>query len=198
MPLRVVYKCADGTDFPVDWEDPADAQQFWVSMRDHKPRPNLPIESSHGKDWWAWVREANAEAHLPLPPFMSGRMGEFNGHIYAASFDFAPPPGLDPEVANAMGRFLAQYGGSIGVTALRKSFLAIKTQKPRAKLRGAESLLFSSFLRGAIRLNRHDQIVNAERIHASERASQFTRRSVIAQLWEEREPLINTSIHRGG
>src|SRR3972149_6691773 len=54
MPLRVVYKCADGTDFPVDWEDPADAQQFWVSMRDHKPRPNLPIESSHGSDWRSW------------------------------------------------------------------------------------------------------------------------------------------------
>ena len=115
MPLRVVYKCADGADFPVEWEDPQDAQQFWVSMRDHKPRPNLPIESSHGNDWWRWVREANAEASLPLPPFMNGRMGEFNGHIYAGGMDLAPPPDLDPEVANAMGRFLAQYGGPMGV-----------------------------------------------------------------------------------
>jgi len=111
MVLRVVYKCADGTDFPVDWEDAKDAELTWLSMRDHKPRPNLPIESSHGTDVWRWVREVTAEAGLPLSDFVAARAGEFNGHMYIANLAFV----LDPEAALAMGRFLAQYGGPKGV-----------------------------------------------------------------------------------
>ena len=111
MVLRVVYKCADGTDFPVDWEDAKDAELTWLSMRDHKPRPNLPIESSHGTDIWRWVREVTAEAGLPLSDFVAARAGEFNGHMYIANLAFV----LDPEAALAMGRFLAQYGGPKGV-----------------------------------------------------------------------------------
>jgi len=125
MPLRVVYKCADGTDFPVDWEDPADAQQFWVSMRDHKPRPNLPIESSHGTDIWRWVREVTAEAGLPLSDFVAARAGEFNGHMYIANLAFV----LDPEAALARLRPMPVTEGDLD-EAQRARLLEIANKCP--------------------------------------------------------------------
>ena len=41
--MITVYKCADGTDFPVEWEDPRDAEHTWAWEAEHYPRPLAPL-----------------------------------------------------------------------------------------------------------------------------------------------------------
>jgi rifampicin phosphotransferase len=43
--MRVVYKCEDGADFPVDWENEHDARVTWFSEREHLSKPILPFEA---------------------------------------------------------------------------------------------------------------------------------------------------------
>ena len=38
-----LYRCADGTDFPVDWDDPRDADRTWAWEAEHYPRPLTPL-----------------------------------------------------------------------------------------------------------------------------------------------------------
>ena len=45
MAQRIIYKCADGRDFPVEWEDPADAELTWRYDPSHAPLPCPDIEA---------------------------------------------------------------------------------------------------------------------------------------------------------
>ena len=39
------YQCADGSDFPVEWEDPGDAQSSWRWNDEHWPNPLTPLST---------------------------------------------------------------------------------------------------------------------------------------------------------
>jgi pyruvate,water dikinase len=45
-----VYKCPDGTDFPVEWEDPADEQYGWRWDQIHCPLPLTPLSAEFTED----------------------------------------------------------------------------------------------------------------------------------------------------
>ncbi len=83
MALTTIYKCADGTDFPVTWEDPADAEQTWMLEREHFRLPFLPLESEVfprgvGSGW----RRAADELGLPAHPEAMSRIRIANGFAY--------------------------------------------------------------------------------------------------------------------
>lgn len=89
MPLRVVYKCADGTDFPVDWEDPADAELTWSAEREHARLPVLPIETGR-PHMGEGIAKAFAEVGLEAPPVALERGMLANGFPYTPM----APPGM--------------------------------------------------------------------------------------------------------
>ena len=63
--LVTVYKCSDGTDFPVTWGAEADAQLTWSLNEDHWPGPLKPLDAAAWKmSLPAWER-AYSEAGLP-------------------------------------------------------------------------------------------------------------------------------------
>ena len=47
--LVTAYKCDDDTDFPVEWENPEDAELSWVWGRDHFPLPTTPLDATIGR-----------------------------------------------------------------------------------------------------------------------------------------------------
>jgi pyruvate,water dikinase len=50
MSLTTVYKRPDGTDFPVEWEDPADEQFGWRWDQMHSPLPFTPLSQEFVED----------------------------------------------------------------------------------------------------------------------------------------------------
>ncbi|HLF72276.1 MAG TPA: PEP-utilizing enzyme [Dehalococcoidia bacterium] len=115
--MRVVYKCDDGTDFPVDWDDPADAEMTWGREAEHLKLPSLPIESSTiGPAMGAGASRAFVEVGLPAPPFAGGRVMVANGWVYTTAF------GGGDEMGDGMAQMMAGFrglnevhGGPVGV-----------------------------------------------------------------------------------
>lgn len=83
-------------NFPVTWEDPADADLFWLQQRMHFPEPMLPLD-----EWFLRTEfegATRAAAFYELPIWAKGR--RFNTYAYAA---IEPLP-LQPEELAAMGQ----------------------------------------------------------------------------------------------
>jgi phosphohistidine swiveling domain-containing protein len=76
-------------DFPVTWEDPADAGLFWLQQRMHFPEPMLPLDEWFLRSEFEGATRAAQVYDLPI--FGKGR--RFNTYAYAA---IAPLP-LSPE-----------------------------------------------------------------------------------------------------
>ena len=62
-----LYKCPDGTDFTVEWEDPSDSAISWRWNQDHWPLPTAPLDAAIG-----WIGQSArdrtyADAGLLVP-----------------------------------------------------------------------------------------------------------------------------------
>ena len=64
--LVTVYKCSDGTDFPVTWEDEADSKLTWSLNEEHFPAPLKPLDAAAWKMSMPARERAFLEAGLPL------------------------------------------------------------------------------------------------------------------------------------
>ena len=103
--LVTVYKCSDGTDFPVAWEDEADSKLTWGLSEDHFPAPLKPLDAAA---WMmslpAWER-AFSESGLPL----EGGVRKF---LVPQGFVYTWRPAIaDDSVDNLVRR----WGGAQGV-----------------------------------------------------------------------------------
>ncbi len=65
--LQTLYRCTDGTPFPVGWDDPADAERPWLQGATHTPDPLPPLEIALLRLAQPGVDRAFAEAMLPVP-----------------------------------------------------------------------------------------------------------------------------------
>ena len=102
--LVTVYKCSDGTDFPVTWETEADAQLTWSLNEDHWPGPLKPLDAGAWKmSLTAWER-AYSESELPLEGVR--RVLVPQGFVY-----FWRPDMPDDSIDNLVRR----WGGAEGV-----------------------------------------------------------------------------------
>ena len=64
--LVTTYRCADGTNFPVTWEDEADAQLTWRLNADHFPAPLRPLDVATWELSLSARERAFSEAGLQL------------------------------------------------------------------------------------------------------------------------------------
>jgi len=55
-PSTTVYKCADGTDFPVEWHVPEHMNARWAWNGNHFPKPVTPFDTATG-----WMTEGSAQ-----------------------------------------------------------------------------------------------------------------------------------------
>jgi phosphohistidine swiveling domain-containing protein len=115
MPLTTTYKCPDGTDFPVLWDNPEDESLTWVWEQEHAPLPATPLDSALNDLSKPGMDRAQAEAGLPVYDIFP-RSIQPNGFFY---FLAAPPPPLPRDEAarrqRASEEFLAKHGEGRGV-----------------------------------------------------------------------------------
>jgi phosphohistidine swiveling domain-containing protein len=83
-------------DFPVTWEDPADAKLFWLLQRMHFPEPMTPLDEWFLRTEFEGATRAAQVYELPI----MGKGRRFNTYAYAA---ISPLP-LPPEELAAMGQ----------------------------------------------------------------------------------------------
>lgn len=93
-PKTTVYKCPDGTDFPVTWEDPEDEKYGWFWDQMHCPVPATPLSTEF---WWDIMTGFNSAGYLTGGVVANVRMS-VNGFAYGHP---APQPG-DPPVREAV------------------------------------------------------------------------------------------------
>jgi phosphohistidine swiveling domain-containing protein len=81
--LTKVYKCADGTDFPVTWDDPADAKTQWRRDMQHFADPYLPVEADlFAREFPELHNRAFGELGLESPPLGRVQVRIVNGFAY--------------------------------------------------------------------------------------------------------------------
>jgi phosphohistidine swiveling domain-containing protein len=110
--LVTVYTCADGTEFPVAWEDPADIEQTWLRDTSHWPNPVAPVEP----EMWRLARpgsaRAYAEAEVLAPP-------QFRYFLFPQGYLYLRVSPLAPEEvayqAQAAERLVERMGGVLPV-----------------------------------------------------------------------------------
>ncbi len=110
--MRVVYKCDDGTEFPVDWENEADASKDWQLEREHTVN-SPPLEATtHIPAMQRGIERAFSEAGLLPPPFFSSRK-VVNGWPY---FLMEPSdPAVMDEIARGLAQLTAAHGGAMAL-----------------------------------------------------------------------------------
>jgi hypothetical protein len=64
-PLTTVYKCIDGTEFPVEWRDPEHMNTRWAWNDGHFPRPVTPFDTAIGWMTESSAQRAYADADIP-------------------------------------------------------------------------------------------------------------------------------------
>jgi pyruvate,water dikinase len=83
--MRVVYRCEDGSDFPVEWDHPADADSTWFSEREHISRPFVPFEAASVPSHLVpATTRAFSAVGLGLPAMLDFRTKVANGWAYLA------------------------------------------------------------------------------------------------------------------
>jgi len=81
LPLTTVYKCADGTEFPVEWNEPEQRDYRWSWDSNHWPTPLKPFDVA------AWLlsevsaKQAHIDAGIPLHPILRDFLVP-NGFLY--------------------------------------------------------------------------------------------------------------------
>src|SRR5690606_7853677 len=83
------------TDFPVTWEDPEDANLFWLLQRMHFPEPMTPLDEWFLRTEFEGATRAAQVYELPI----YGKGRRFNSYAYAT---ISPLP-LPPQELVAMG-----------------------------------------------------------------------------------------------
>jgi phosphohistidine swiveling domain-containing protein len=107
--LTTVYKCADGTDFPVTWDDPGDGEKSWRREMDHFARPYLPVEGEiFAHEFPNSFNRAFGELGLPPPAMGRARILTCNGFAY-----FNVPSESQAEL-KARFEAIDQYTDSVG------------------------------------------------------------------------------------
>jgi len=79
--LVTTYKCADGTDFPVAWEDESDAELTWSLNGSHWSAPLKPLDIAAWEVSLPARERAFSEAGLPLPDYFR-KVSLPNGFVY--------------------------------------------------------------------------------------------------------------------
>jgi len=99
--LVTIYRCADGADFPVAWEDEAAAEITWSHNDQHWPAPLRPLDIAAWQLSLPARERAFSEAGLQLPgPFR--RVSMPNGFVY-----MGPPSNAQDGIDDLVRR----YGG---------------------------------------------------------------------------------------
>ena len=62
--LKTVYKCADGTDFPVDWREPEHVNLHWAWNDQHFPKPVKLFDAATGLITDDSARRAYGDAEI--------------------------------------------------------------------------------------------------------------------------------------
>ncbi len=107
--LVSVYKCADGTDFPVEWEKPEDAEAAWTWNRQHAPLPATPMEVVITTSGLRASEQAFFDVGL-LVPSVFGRPIYPHGFLYNLLRPFTPSEQAAQD--EAVLRLFARYGGA--------------------------------------------------------------------------------------
>ncbi len=106
--LTTVYKCPDGTDFPVEWEQPEDVQKKWLWEQEHAPDPLKPLEVAIGPLTRPGAQRAFAEAQVPVPAlFRGGRIA--NGFLFTPTEQL--PPDEERSLHDSAERLAEREGG---------------------------------------------------------------------------------------
>ena len=110
--MIVVYKCDDGAEFPVEWENQSDASKNWQLEREHTLN-SPPLEAAtHIPAMQRGIEKAFTEAGLLPPPFFSSRKA-VNGWLY---FLMEPSdPAVMGEIARGLARLTGSHGGAMGL-----------------------------------------------------------------------------------
>jgi hypothetical protein len=107
--LTTIYKCADGTEFPVEWEAPDDPEFVWKRDTSHWPEPMRPLDAVMWKRSLSGRDRAYDEAEFP-------KSGLFDGFILPKGFAYFKFAELteseQAEFDNATNRILDQYGNA--------------------------------------------------------------------------------------
>ena len=119
-----LYKCVDGTDFPVTWEDEADAQLTWSLNDQHWPAPLKPLDVAAWELSLPARERAFSEAGLPLPE-MFRKVPLPNGFVYLRPPAFAES-GIDDLVRRCGG-----------VTPVWEEYCRPRVEEACAKLQAA-------------------------------------------------------------
>ncbi len=107
--LTSVYRCPDGTEFPVTWEEPGDVRKTWKWEQEHAPDPMKPLEMAMGKLTRPGTARAFEEADVPTPAlFRGGRIG--NGYVFFPA-DLQLHPDEQQSLYNAVARLVEREGG---------------------------------------------------------------------------------------
>ncbi len=85
---RTVYTCPDGTDFPVDWDNPADEEHGWWWDQMHGP---LPLSRLCHDMWPDILNGFNRTADLVGAPVFTARKYA-NGYMYSRGLPFDDDP----------------------------------------------------------------------------------------------------------
>jgi phosphohistidine swiveling domain-containing protein len=109
-PLQTLYRCADGSDFPVTWEDPAHAAFTFRWNQDHFPAPWRPLAAALQRSREAGRMRAHEEAGVP-PPFIFRPELIVNGFEYTRTTPL--PPDEEEARRQAAARFTQAHGGSL-------------------------------------------------------------------------------------
>ena len=109
-PLTTVYKCADGTDFPVDWREPEYVNLRWAWNDHHFPKPVKPFDAAATLMTEASSRRAWGDAELR--PFVNHSLAP-NGFKYINRI----PLTSEQQAADdaKVQQFLDRMGGILGV-----------------------------------------------------------------------------------
>jgi pyruvate,water dikinase len=111
MTLRqTLYRCADGSDFPVTWQDPAHAAFTFRWNQDHFPAPLQPLAAAMQPHRVTGRDRAHEETGVP-PPFI------FRPELIVNGFEFTRitplPPDEEEARRRATARFTQAHGGSL-------------------------------------------------------------------------------------
>src|SRR5713101_3466349 len=111
MTLTSVYKCPDGTDFPVSWEQPEDVQATWRWDQEHEPYPLKPLEMAIGGLSRSGAARAFEDAEMPVPAPWAHGSRIVNGFLYTLEQNAVLPLDEQRALHAAAERMVEREGG---------------------------------------------------------------------------------------
>jgi phosphohistidine swiveling domain-containing protein len=110
--LQTLYRCTDGTPFPVTWDDPADAERPWVRSPGHWPDPLPPLEFALLRLGQPGADRAYAEVGLPVP-YVFRRQIAANGYLFMDGRSMTPAE--EAAMLPLVTALADRHGGALGV-----------------------------------------------------------------------------------